>query len=54
MVVIEVMEFFLEMFLRSRFKLLYEIGISIDVETHDLIGVLNEGVSVFWLWLLSE
>ena len=54
MVVIEVTEFFLEMFLRSRVKLLYEIGISIDVETHDLIDVLNEGVRVSWLWPLSE
>ena len=54
MVVIEVTEFFLEMFLRLRVKLLYEIGISIDVETYDLIDVLNEGVSVFWLWPLSE
>ena len=54
MVVIEVTEFFLEMFLRLRVKLLYEIGISIDIETPDLIDVLNEGVSVFWLWPLSE
>ena len=54
MVVIEVMEFFLEMFLRLRVKLLYEIGISIDVETPDLIDVLNEGVIVFRLWPLSE
>ena len=54
MVVIEVTEFFLEMFLRLRVKPLYKIGISIDVETHDLIDVLNEGVSVFWLWPLSE
>ena len=51
---IEVLEFFLEMFLRLRVKLLYEIGISIDVETHDLIDVLNEGVIVSWLWPLSE
>ena len=54
MVVIEVTEFFLEMFLRLRVKLLYEIGISIDVETPDLIDVLNEGVSVSWLWPFSE
>ena len=54
MVVIEVTEFFLEMFLRLRVKLLYEIGISIDVETHDLIDVFHEGVSVSGLWPLSE
>ena len=54
MVVIEVLEFFLEMFLRLRVKLLYEIGISIDVETHDLIDVFHEGVSVSGLWPLSE
>ena len=54
MVIIEVLELFLEMFLWLRVKPWYEVGISVDVETHDFIDVLNEGVSVSLLWLLNE